>query len=233
VKITDGGEKLGRWIEANPIVILTIAALFTVASVHFAESITMESDTETYVDENSRLYVEFDHLFNDRFGSDSIVVMVEGDAAASSESMEAMDRLTRQMETVENVLGTTSIAEMVMEAEAKETGVRRVPESQARIDGILEELEKTNPAMLNAMHDLLILYGTEAGQRDMQAVETLRRSLWNGLNHIVSQRVPDRRTAVQAVAGLGGGARVGQGPQAAFASFTATLFEAVLEEENV
>ena len=90
-----------------------------------------------------------------------------------------------------------------------------------------------NPAMLNAMHDLLILYGTEAGQRDMQAVETLRRSLWNGLNHIVSQRVPDRRTAVQAVAGLGGGARVGQGPQAAFASFTATLFEAVLEEENV
>ncbi|HRW81830.1 MAG TPA: RND family transporter [Methanothrix sp.] len=151
MKITDGGEKLGRWIEANPIVILTIAALFTVASVHFAESITMESDTETYVDENSRLYVEFDHLFNDRFGSDSIVVMVEGDAAASSESMEAMDRLTRQMETVENVLGTTSIAEMVMEAEAKETGVRRVPESQARIDGILEELEKTNPAMLNAI----------------------------------------------------------------------------------
>jgi len=151
VRITDRGEKLGRWIEANPIVILTIAALFTVASVHFAQSITMESDTETYVDENSRPYVEFDHLFNDRFGSDSIVVMVEGDAVTSPDSLEAVDRLTRQMETVENVLGTTSIAEMVMEEQARRTGVRKVPESQVEIDAILEELEETNPEMLKGI----------------------------------------------------------------------------------
>jgi hydrophobe/amphiphile efflux-3 (HAE3) family protein len=62
-----------------------------------------------------------------------------------------MDRLTRQMETVENVLGTISIAEMVMDAEARKTGVRKVPDSQARVDEILEELEKTNPAMLHAI----------------------------------------------------------------------------------
>ncbi len=151
MKITDRGEKLGRWIEANPIVILTIAALFTVASVHYAQSITMESDTETFVDENSRPYIEFDHLYNDRFGSDSIVVMVEGDSVTSPESLKAMERLTRQMETVENVLGTVSIAEMVMDVEAQETGVRKVPDSQARIDEILDELEETNPTMLNAI----------------------------------------------------------------------------------
>lgn len=90
-----------------------------------------------------------------------------------------------------------------------------------------------NPTLLNAMHELLILYGTDAAERDMQAVEALRKTLWNGLNRIVAQRVPDRRTAAQAVAGLGGGVRVGAGPQAAFASFTAALLEAVSEEESV
>jgi hydrophobe/amphiphile efflux-3 (HAE3) family protein len=151
VKVTSRGERLGRWIEGNPLVILTIAALFTVASIHFAQTITMETETETFVDENSRLYVEFDHLFNDRFGTESIVVLVEGDAVTTPESLKAMDRLTRQMETVENVLGTVSIAEMVMEAEAEETGVRRVPDSQARVDEILDRLEETNPAMLHAI----------------------------------------------------------------------------------
>ena len=151
MKITSRGEWLGRWVEANPIVILTIAALFTVASIHFAQTITMNTETETFVDDNSRLYVEFDHLFNDRFGTESIVVLVEGDAVTSPEALKAMDRLTRQMETVENVLGTTSIAEMVMEVEAEETGVRRVPDSQARIDEILDELEMAKPVMLHAI----------------------------------------------------------------------------------
>jgi hypothetical protein len=144
------GNKLGRWIEANPIGILTIAVLFTVASIHFAQSITMETEVETFVDENSKLYLEFDHLYNDRFGIQSIVILVEGDAVTSPASLKAMDRLTRQMETVE-VLGTVSLAEMVKDAEAQETGVRKVPDSQARIDDILVELERTNPATLHAI----------------------------------------------------------------------------------
>lgn len=151
MNITSRGERLGRWIEGNPLVILTVAALFTVAAIHFAQSITMETETETFVDENSRLYVDFDHLFNDRFGTESIVVLVEGDVVTSPEALKAMDRLTRQMETVENVLGTTSIAEMVMDSEAQKTGVRNVPDSQARVDEILEELEKTKPAMLHVI----------------------------------------------------------------------------------
>ncbi len=151
MKVTSRGEMLGTWIEANPIAILMVAVLFTILSIHFAQSITMETETETFVDENSRLFVEFDHLFNDRFGTESIVVLVEGDAVTSPQSLKAMERLTRQMENVENVLGTTSIAEMVMDVEAQETGIRKVPDSQARIDEILEALEKTNSAMLHAI----------------------------------------------------------------------------------
>ena len=151
VRITSKGERLGRWIEGNPIVILMVAALLTVGSIHYAQTITMETETETFVDPDSRLYVEFSHLYNDRFGTQSIVVLVEGDAATSPGSLKAMERLTRQMEAVDHVLGTVSIAEMVMEVEAEATGVRRVPDSQERIDEILEVLERTNPAALNAI----------------------------------------------------------------------------------
>ncbi|MDF0589753.1 RND family transporter [Candidatus Methanocrinis natronophilus] len=146
-----GGERLGRWIEANPIVILTLAALLTVASIHYAQTITMETEIETFVDADSRLYVEFSHLYNDRFGTQSIVVLVEGDSVTTPGSLKAMERLTRQMEAVDYVLGTVSLAEMVMEVEAEATGIRRVPDSQARIDEILEELERTNPAALKAI----------------------------------------------------------------------------------
>ena len=148
-----GGERLGRWIEANPIVILTVAALLTVASIHYAQTITMETEIETFVDADSRLYVEFSHLYSDRyrFGTQSIVVLVEGDSVTTPGSLKAMERLTRQMETVDYVLGTVSLAEMVMEVEAEATGIRRVPDSQARIDEILAELERTNPAALKAI----------------------------------------------------------------------------------
>lgn len=151
LKITGRGGGLGRWIEANPIIILTIAALLTMASIHYAQTITMETETETFVDPDSRLYMEFSHLYNDRFGTQSIVVLVEGDAVTSPASLKAMERLTRQMEAVDYVLGTVSIAEMVMEVEAEATGVRRVPDSQARIDEILAELEETNPGALKAI----------------------------------------------------------------------------------
>lgn len=151
VQVISKGEQLGAWIEGNPIIILTIAALLTVASIHFAQQIEMETETETFVDENSRLYVEFDHLYQDRFGTESIVVIVEGDSATKPESLKAMDRLTSQMETAENVLGTTSIAEMIMDVEFRDTGVRRVPDSQQRIDEILDELKRANPVMLHSI----------------------------------------------------------------------------------
>ncbi|MEA4928984.1 MAG: hypothetical protein VB104_09965 [Candidatus Limiplasma sp.] len=90
-----------------------------------------------------------------------------------------------------------------------------------------------NAAALETLHTLLTLYGSDAETRDPRAVEACRRALWGGLQHLVCQRVPDRVGAVQAVAGLGGGARVGEGPEAAFASFTAALLSAVVEEENL
>ena len=140
-------RRLGIWIENNPIIILTIAALLTVASVHFAGQIEMESETETFVDEHSHLYQEFDHLFTDRFATTSIVVLVEGDDVTRPEVLEAILRLTQQMDRADHVLDTQSIARLIVETEAREIGVSRVPDHH-RVDEILE---KADSEILSAM----------------------------------------------------------------------------------
>ncbi|MHC1594920.1 MAG: hydrophobe/amphiphile efflux-3 (HAE3) family transporter [Methanotrichaceae archaeon] len=153
------GEKLGTWIEGNPIIILTIAVLLTVASIHYAQNIEMETETDTFVDENTRLYQEYTHLYEDKFGTESIVVLVEGDAVTRPEALEAMNRFITHMDTVNHVLGTHSIAEMVMDAEARETGVRRIPGSQERIDEILESIDPVFRSMLlpDERHTMIVI----------------------------------------------------------------------------
>ncbi|MHC1630877.1 MAG: hydrophobe/amphiphile efflux-3 (HAE3) family transporter [Methanotrichaceae archaeon] len=147
VTIITNEEKFGAWIEGNPIIILMIAALLTVASVHYAQQIPMEEKTENYVDEDTRIYQEFDHLFMEKFGTDMIVVLVEGDDVTSPEVLEAMDRLTDHMDDVKYVLSTQSIAKIVVETEAQDTGVHKVPDRR-RIDEILDD---TNPEILSGI----------------------------------------------------------------------------------
>lgn len=144
-------EHLGGWIEGNPLVILIIVALFTVGSLHYAQDIEMATGTETYVDENSRLYVEYDHLYQDKFGIESIVVLIEGDSAIKPGTLGAIDRLTTHMETVDQVLGTFSIAEMIMDFQFQETGVRKIPDSQYKIDEIIKILETRNSDTLRSI----------------------------------------------------------------------------------
>ena len=90
-----------------------------------------------------------------------------------------------------------------------------------------------DPTTLNDLHTLLTQYGSPAETSDPRKTDALRRSLWASLHRLVLRRVPDPVTAVQAAAGMGGGSRRGEGPQAAFAGFTAALLTAVSEEESL
>lgn len=119
------------------------------------------------------------------------------------------------------------VTEDAMRAVEQRITDRKPPQGQET----LPENDLFDQTLLDGLHTLLTQYGSAAEARDARAVEALRASLWQGLHRIVGRRVPDRITAVAAVAGMGGGARVGEGPQAAFASFTAALLSAVAEEE--
>ena len=130
-------ERLGAWITANPLTIIAIALILTVVAFHFAQSVTMQGmNTESMVGKESPLYQIYDHLYKENFGTESIVVMIEGDDVASSKVQTAMLRFSDFVKDVPRVLSVTSIADIVADTEYRDNGLRRIP-SQERIDEIL------------------------------------------------------------------------------------------------
>ena len=140
-------EKLGAWIANNPIIILAAAAILTVVALNYAQNISMETGTEAFVDSDTRLYLEYDHLYLERFGTDSIVVLVEGDDVTRPEVLRAMDRLIGLMEGVNHVLGSASISELVKDEMERESGARVIPDH----DKVREILRSLDPEMVKGI----------------------------------------------------------------------------------
>jgi hydrophobe/amphiphile efflux-3 (HAE3) family protein len=93
-------------------------------------------NTESMVGKESPLYQIYDHLYKENFGTESIVVMIEGDDVASSKVQMAMLRFSDFVKDVPRVLSVISIADIVADTEYRDNGLRRIP-SQERIDEIL------------------------------------------------------------------------------------------------
>ncbi|MDD1741251.1 MAG: MMPL family transporter, partial [Methanothrix sp.] len=151
-------ETLGRWIADHPFLILAAALLLTIASLHYAQQIEMQGmTTESMVGKDSPLYQLFDHLYAEKFATESIAVIVEADDVTKPEILRAMDRLSQKMRQVPNVLAVTSIADIVAEREENENGVRAIP-TQERVDDILAypaNLPAVSGMMPDKKHTLL------------------------------------------------------------------------------
>ena len=142
-------ERFGYWIANNPILILAAAVLLSIASFHYAQQIEMQGmTTESMVGKDSPLYQIFDHLYVEKFGTKSIAVLIEADDVTKPDIMEAMLKLSDNMKDAPDIIGTTSIADIVADTEASETGVRIIP-SQERINEILAD--PNNKQAVNAM----------------------------------------------------------------------------------
>ena len=132
-----GSERLGVWITKNPIIIIAAAVLLTLVSVHYAQQVESQGmTTESFVSKDSALYQLYDHLYQENFGMDANVILIEGDNVAKEESLKAGLSLSDHMKQVHNVASVQSIADIVADAEYQSSGVRRIP-SQERIDDIL------------------------------------------------------------------------------------------------
>ena len=123
----------------NPLIIIAIAVLITVASLHYAQFIQSQGmTTESFVSKDSALYQLYDHLYQENFGSDGNIILIEGDDVARAEVLQAGLRLSDHMKNVEHVLGVQSLSDIVADAEYQSSGTRRIP-SQERIDQILAD----------------------------------------------------------------------------------------------
>jgi hydrophobe/amphiphile efflux-3 (HAE3) family protein len=142
-------ERLGEWIANNPLIIIAAAVLLTFASIHYAQQIEAQGmTTESMVGKDSPLYQLYDHLYVEKFGTESIAVLIEGDGVTKPDTLNAMLRFSDKMSEAPDVIGVQSIANVVADAEERQTGVREIP-SQERIDEILASPE--NAPIVNAI----------------------------------------------------------------------------------
>ncbi|WP_346655615.1 RND family transporter [Methanosarcina sp. DH1] len=127
-----------------------------------AQKITMESGTETFVSKDSKLYQDYDHLYSNIFGTNSIIVMVEGNNVESADIMKSVDRLEHQLESTEGIVGITSPTSIIKEMNYKNTGRSQVPYTDEEIKEIIDE----NPAIFGTLipdHTHMLIYVTMAG----------------------------------------------------------------------
>ena len=136
-----GAESLGYWVAENPIIIIAAAVLLTIVSLHYAQQIEMQGmTTASMVGKDSPLYQLYDHLYVEKFGTESIAVLIEGDNIERPEILKSTLMLSDKMKEAPDVLRVVSIADIVADAEASQTGVRGIP-AQERIDQILNNPE--------------------------------------------------------------------------------------------
>jgi hydrophobe/amphiphile efflux-3 (HAE3) family protein len=144
-----GTERLGQWIADNPIIIMAAALLLTVASLHYAQQIEMQGmSTESMVGKDSPLYQLFDHLYVEKFATESIAVLIEADDVTKPDILRSMDKFSQKIRMAPDVLAVTSIADIVADTEKNESGIRAIP-TQERVDEILAY--PSNLAAVSAM----------------------------------------------------------------------------------
>lgn len=118
--------------------ILLVFFLFILLSMQGAQKIYMASGTETFVSKDSKLYQDFDHLYSNIFGTESIVVVVEGNDVKSTDLIKAVDRLDHQLESTEGVVGITSPASIIKEINHQTSGRSKLPETDEQVKEIID-----------------------------------------------------------------------------------------------
>lgn len=142
--------------------ILLIFFLLILISMQGAQKITMESGTETFVSKDSELYQNYDHLYSNIFGTNSIIVMVEGNDVRSADVMKAADRLEHQLNATEGIVEIANPASIIKEINYQTTGRSQLPDTDIEIRGIIDGNAATFGTLIPDNTHMLI-YVTMAG----------------------------------------------------------------------
>ncbi|MCK9406382.1 MAG: RND family transporter [Methanothrix sp.] len=166
-------ERLGVWITKNPIIIIAVAVLLTLVSVHYAQQVESQGmTTDTFVSKDSALYQLYDHLYQENFAVDGNVILIEGDDVAKADALSAGLRLSDHMKQVHNVVSVQSIADIVAEAEYQSSGTRRIP-SQEKIDEILASAGSSIQGLMPDRRHARMIVGMPTTLKEPQRKELL------------------------------------------------------------
>jgi The (Largely Archaeal Putative) Hydrophobe/Amphiphile Efflux-3 (HAE3) Family len=98
----------------------------------------MKSGMDTFVSKDTQVYQSYDHLYNDVFRKEYIVVVVEGNDVRTAKLTKAIDRLDQQLQSVNGVEETISSASIIKQINYKMTGRSSIPDNDEDIRAIVE-----------------------------------------------------------------------------------------------
>jgi len=76
---------------------MAAALVMTVAAIHFAQQIEMQGmTTESMVGKDTPLYQLYDHLYVEKFGTESIVILIEADDVTAPRILKSMNSLAER-----------------------------------------------------------------------------------------------------------------------------------------
>ncbi|NPE28123.1 RND family transporter [Methanococcoides sp. SA1] len=130
-------EKIGLFIEENPIPLIILSILLLLVAFEGAAMIEMASDTSTFVDKDSKLYQDYDHLYLNIFYTQSIVLLIENGDATSLELVRSVDRLEQLISPIDGVVKTTSIASVLKQTNSEHYHKDELPSSEQEISQLL------------------------------------------------------------------------------------------------
>ncbi|WP_406656374.1 RND family transporter [Methanolobus sp. ZRKC2] len=116
---------------------MILSVLLIFVAFEGAAMIEMASDTSTYVDKDSKMYQDYDHLYLDIFYTQSIVILIENGDATDLEVVQAIDRLEQLVGPVDGVVQTTSIASVLKQTNYDYYNKDTLPSSNNEIDHLL------------------------------------------------------------------------------------------------
>ncbi|MBE0523779.1 MAG: RND family transporter [Methanosarcinales archaeon] len=169
-------KKIGLFIENNPLPIILLAFLLIIVSVQGAQQIEMGSGTETFVEKNSKLYQDYDHLYLRIFSTQSIAVLVEGTDIKKPEVIKSIDLLEQQTLNIPGVIGTTSAASVIKNINFQMTGRQIIPDTKNEITSIVSN-NTSEFGMLIPDESHTLLFIEMAGDlSDQELIEILRET---------------------------------------------------------
>ncbi len=149
-------EKVGMFIEENGTPLLLLSIIMILLSFQGASLIEMASDTSTFVDKNSKLYQDYDHLYLDMFYTQSIVIMIENGPVSEPKLVRAVDRFETMLAPVDGVVDTSGIASIIRQTNNDFNNVNEIPSSRSDIEALLQ-LSDPGPVIADDTHTFIFV----------------------------------------------------------------------------
>lgn len=122
-------NRLGVLIERRRLLILIVGALFIIAAIFGAQSLSMATGIKTFLSSDSRTYKDY-MAFSEHFGGQPVVVMVAGDLTQllALENLKAMESIEERMAQNPDVISVIGPPLFIKQAVSQHTGASTLPD---------------------------------------------------------------------------------------------------------